>query len=101
MFWKRRRSRIDVLSARVVSLEQRLDRVAVRQVASETPFSAATAFVIRAVPEKLRRELFHELRNCAHASGSDETIALECEERFDQLLDQIERLAHTTIALKS
>jgi hypothetical protein len=93
MLWKRRRSRLDALSARVEELEHRLDRVADRQVSSEVLFGMATAFVVSSIPENLRRQLFHELRNCTHASGSDETIALECEERFDQLLDQIEHMA--------
>ncbi|KRR26472.1 hypothetical protein CQ14_03015 [Bradyrhizobium lablabi] len=96
MWWRRRRSRLDALAARVEELEYRLGRVAVRQVASETLFSTATAFVAGAIPENLRRRLFHELRNCAHASASDEVIALELEERFDRLLDDIQMMAEVS-----
>ncbi|MGY3117888.1 hypothetical protein ACVWXQ_001825 [Bradyrhizobium sp. S3.14.4] len=95
-FWKRRKSRLDRVAARVVELEHRLDRVAVRQVASEVLFGTATAFVIGAIPANLRRQVFHELRNCAHASGSDAVVALEAEEQFDRLLDDIQRLAEVS-----
>jgi hypothetical protein len=96
MFWRRRRSRLDALAARIEDLEARLDRVAVRQVVGEVLFSAVTAFVIRAVPEELRRQLFHELRDLAHASCSDDVVALQAEEHFDKLLDDIQRFAEVS-----
>jgi hypothetical protein len=96
VLWKRRKSRIELLSARIEDLEHRLDRVAVRQAASEVLFGTAVAFVVGAIPEKLRRQLFHELRNCAHGSGSDEVVALHAEEHFDRMLDDIQRLAEVS-----
>jgi hypothetical protein len=86
--------------ASVEELERRLDRVAVRQVVSETLISTTAGLVLCALDESLRRSLIRELRQSVSATASAasaemaEALALEMEERFDQLLDQIERLAH-------
>ena len=94
--WKRRQTKLEALSARVEELEHRLDRVAVRQVSAEVLFGTAVAFTVSAIPEELRRQLFHELRNCAHTSGNNEVVALEAEEYFDRMLDDIQRLAEVS-----
>jgi hypothetical protein len=44
---------------------------------------------VGAISEKLCRQLFRELRNCAHARGSDEALALEAEEHFDRTLRKL------------
>ena len=93
--WKRRKT-VD----RVKALEDRLDRVAIRQVVSEIMLATAIGFVLRSVGEGLRRDLVRELRANVRVDvrgfpdpDAAELAAIEMEERFDQLLDQIEHLA--------
>jgi hypothetical protein len=79
-------------------VNKRLDRLATRGLIAEMIFSTVTARALRTVDESLRRRIMVELRNniSLGTSGRDaeETIALEMEERANQLLDQIERLAN-------
>jgi hypothetical protein len=78
---------------RIDELEERLDRVAIRQVVSEVMLATTVGFVLRSLDESLLRQLMGELRKNVSAAASSETIALEMEERAAQLLDQIEHLA--------
>ncbi|MCK1679543.1 hypothetical protein IVA87_08725 [Bradyrhizobium sp. 147] len=83
------------------SLEDRLDRVAIRQLVGEVMLSTSLGLVLRSVPDALRRELMRELRANVHVdasapdSGDVERLVLETEERFERLLDQIEHLSRT------
>jgi hypothetical protein len=88
MFCKRKEAQIE-------SLEDRLDRVAIRQVVSEVLLATTVGFVLRSVGEDLLRQLMDELRKSVSAKASNETVALEMEERAAQLFDQIEHLART------
>jgi hypothetical protein len=87
MFWKRRKK------DRVKALEDRLDRVAIRQCVNEIMLATAVGFVLRSVGEDLRRQVMDELRKSVSASASSEAIALEMDERAAQLFDQIEHFA--------
>ena len=84
--WKRPEPRIE-------ALEHRLDRVAIRQCVSEVMLATTVGFVLRSVGEDLLRQLMNELRKSVSATATNETVALEMEERAAQLLDQIEHFA--------
>jgi hypothetical protein len=93
MFWTRRKLRVEVL-------EHRLDRIAIRQCVSEIMVATTIGFVLRSVGGDLRRQILTELRKNVRVSASSfsnpmkaEAMALEMEERVDQLLDQVEHLA--------
>jgi hypothetical protein len=86
MFWKQRKTRIE-------ALEERLNRVAIRQCVNEVMLATTVGFVLRSVGEDLRKQVMNELRRSVSATASNETVALEMEERAAQLLDQIERFA--------
>jgi hypothetical protein len=60
MFWKRR-------DARIEAPEERLDRIAVRQVVSEAIIATAVGFVLRSVGEDLRKQILAELRKSVSA----------------------------------
>ncbi|MCK1753809.1 hypothetical protein IVA78_00860 [Bradyrhizobium sp. 137] len=83
------------------SLEDRLDRVAIRQMVGEVMLATSLSMLLRSVPDALRRELMRELRANLHVdasapdAGQAERLVLETEERFDRLLDQIEHLSRT------
>jgi hypothetical protein len=62
--------------------------------------ATTVGLTLRIVGDDLRRQLMAELRKNVRASAESftdseraDTLALEMEERADQLLDQIERLA--------
>ena len=89
MFWRRRKTVED----RVKALEERLDRVAIRQCVSELLLATTTGFVLRSVSEDLRTQILAELRRSVIATASNAKVALEMEERAAQLFDQIEHFA--------
>lgn len=84
---------------RFKTLEDRLDRLAMRGVVAEVLFSTATAFIIGSLPQNLQRQIIGELRRCVfvRTEGTDaariERVTLETEEIAAQLLDQIEGAA--------
>jgi hypothetical protein len=82
---------------RITAIEERLNRVAIRQVVSEVMLATTVGFVLRSVGEDLRKQILAELRKSVSATGPSENVALEMEEQAAQLIDQIERLARIEI----
>jgi hypothetical protein len=96
VFWKRRRPVED----RVNALEDRFDRVAIRQCVNEAMLAATVGLVLRCIGDDLRGQIIAELRKSARVDVRDfsdpaaaELAALAMEERYAQQLDEIEHLA--------
>jgi hypothetical protein len=86
--------------SRIEELKDRLDRIAIRQCVNEVMLATTVGFVLPSLGDDLRRQLLTELRKNVRVSASSfsnpmkaQAMALEAEERVDQLLDQIEHLA--------
>jgi hypothetical protein len=82
------------------NLQDRYDRLAVRQLVSEVIFATTVGFVLRSANDDLRAQLLEELRKSISVKAESfanpakaELMALEMEEAAAQLLDQIERFA--------
>jgi hypothetical protein len=100
MFWRRRKSRIEIVEEQLLeairrsdATAERLDRVAIRQVVSEVMLATTVGFILRSVGEDILNRLMNELRKNISATATNEAVALELEERASHLLDQIESLA--------
>jgi hypothetical protein len=96
--WLRRLNRVRTRQDRIQQLEERLDRLVMRQLVGELIFATATALVLREVPDdRLRGKVILELRKAVSASAKghsdprkNELVALQLDEDVARLLDQIE-----------
>lgn len=82
-------------------IEERLAKLAMRQMVAETLFASAVGYIASAATEPLQRELFDELRKSvvAKVQAADRLLAerqqLELDEAAAQLIDQMQRFAQT------
>jgi hypothetical protein len=81
-------------------IEDRLDRLVMRELVGETIFSTVTALVLRSVDDHLRKKIMSELRKSVSSTAFSssnprlaEVAALQLEEDTARLLDQIEHMA--------